>query len=51
MAASLTVHSRFRCGSAKSTSSGSRLVVARNSLRYDSVTGTTGSPSVHSRAA
>ncbi|GAA3093176.1 hypothetical protein GCM10020001_005810 [Nonomuraea salmonea] len=46
MAASRTVQRRSRCGRANSTSSGSRSVVARNSARYDPVTGTTGSPSV-----
>lgn len=33
MAASRTVHCRFRCGISKTTSSGSRLVMTRNSAR------------------
>ncbi len=45
-AASRTVRFLFRCGIGTSTSSGSLAVVARNSSRYDGVTGTTGRPSV-----
>ncbi len=48
-AASRTVSALLRCGIGMSTSSGSRAVVARNSARYDAVTGTTGSPSVQPR--
>ena len=49
IAASRTVSARFRCGIAMTTSDGARDVVARNSARYDSVTGTTGRPSVQPR--
>jgi hypothetical protein len=51
IAASRTVSARFRCGMPMIMSDGARAVVARNSARYDSVTGTTGSPSVQPRAA
>ena len=50
-AASRTVRFLLRCGIGMSTSAGSRAVVARNSSRYDAVTGTTGSPSVQPRAS
>src|SRR6202042_3345614 len=49
IAASRTVSARFRCGIGMMTSDGPRAVVARNSARYDSVTGTTGRPSVQPR--
>ena len=51
IAASRTVSALLRCGIGISTSAGSRAVVARNSSRYDAVTGTTGSPSVQPRSA
>ena len=51
IAASRTVSALFRCGIGRITSSGSLDVVARNSSRYDAVTGTTGRPSVQPREA
>src|ERR1700760_3337001 len=48
--ASRTVRFLLRCGIGMSTSSGSLAVVARNSSRYEAVTGTTGRPSVQPRA-
>ena len=51
IAASRTVRVLFRCGIGEEHLVRVPAVVARNSARYDSVTGTTGSPSVQPRSS